>query len=197
MSIKGVLKKKFNIKNPIISMKRKKDKIKTIITETSVDTYHKLDIDGIKSTTTETPLKLGNVGLCTNIDTNETRESMKIKKKRKSIDTNNEVDPTKKKKVTFADNVVSRDKSTAGKMKKLSLNKKKKKDYISKLKAKKKKLKNAKICERIAFANGMSRQERACEYLIQWKNDRCNWKFKKINQLWLIKNTYDLTLVSV
>jgi len=31
---------------------------------------------------------------------------------------------------------------------------------------------------------------------MQWKNDRCNWKFKKIYQLWLVKNTYDTSKIS-
>lgn len=196
MSIKGVLKKKFNLKNPIATMQRKKDKIKTIKSEPLVDTYHKFDTDNMKIIATETPLKLENVGLYQNIDTNETKESKKIKKKCNSIIINNDIEPNTKKKVTFADHVETNDKSTAGKMVKFSLNKKKKMNYIKKLKEKKRKQKIAKKCVETATANSISRQERAIEYLIQWKNDRSNWKFKKIFQLWLIKNTYDSTLVS-
>lgn len=72
------------MKNAIVSnvsIKKKKKKRKTIKTEPSVDTYHKIDTDDIKITATETPLKLGNVGIYSNIDTNETKESKKKKKK--------------------------------------------------------------------------------------------------------------------
>ena len=35
----------------------------------------------------------------------------------------------------------------------------------------------------------------AVEYLIQWKKDRSNWTFKKLRQVWLLKNMYDKTKV--
>lgn len=208
MSVKGVLKKKFKIKNPIVSLKKKKEKNKHIIPDSSLDTYNTFDpdcnttnessiTDGVqnKITATETPIREKNCHEV-NTDNNITIDSISsIKKKRKSI--NNEFESTKKKKVTFAADVKSEkdQKCTAGNMKLLSLNKRKKLNYIKKLKSKKNKQKNAKKCEENA-STITPRQEKAIKYLMQWKNDRSNWKFKKIYQLWLIKNTYDSINVS-
>lgn len=207
MSVKSVLKKKFKIKNPIVPFKKKKEKNKQIISDSSIDTYITFDpdsestinkcsiTDGIQNKTivTEIPrLEKNDHGI--KVENNVTIDTItSIKKKRKALnnDTNNEYESTKKKKVTFAADVKSeKDQTcTAGNMKLLSLNKRKKLNYIKKLKAKKKKQKNAKKCEENASIT--PRQEKAIIYLMQWKNDRSNWKFKKIYQLWLIKNTYD------
>lgn len=213
MSLKGVLKKKLKIKNPIMKMKKKKQKQK-LVSDTPADTYTKIfDADNLKNehsepdnvqtnvTASDTPLKSGDYQ-DTNTNTNDIKESKKkIGKKRKSSDndTSNKCETPQKKKVTFAADVKSENdqKCTAGIMKPISLNKKKKLNYIKKLKAKKKKQKNIKKCEEEAAALRIPRQERAIEYLMQWKNDRSNWKFKKIYQLWLIKNTYDLTKASI
>ncbi len=35
------------------------------------------------------------------------------------------------------------------------------------------------------------KEEPGIEYLLQWKNDRSNWFFKKIKQIWLLRNMYD------
>lgn len=208
MSVKSVLKKNFKIKNPIVSFKNKKQKNKNIILDSSLDTYNTFDPDRVnttnessisdgvqnKTTVIEKPIPKKNCHEV-NSDNSVTIDSItSIKKKRKSIniDTNNEYESTKKKKVTFAADVKSENdqKCTAGNMKLLSLNKRKKLNYIKKLKAKKKKQKNANKCEE-NFSTKTPRQEKAIKYLMQWKNDRSNWKFKKIYQLWLIKNTYD------
>lgn len=34
------------------------------------------------------------------------------------------------------------------------------------------------------------------EYLRQWKNDKSNWSFQKVRQVWLLKNMYNLERVS-
>lgn len=212
MSIKSVLKKKFKIKNPITPIKKKRQKIKYIISESSVDSYVKLDPDIIKNEHLKTiKLEKKNVTkefkILSNdqndyekiIDKNMSTELPKIRKKHKTLD-NDKCELPKKKKVTFAADVKSEkddQKNTAGKMIPLSLNKRKKKNYLKKLKATKNKLKNAKKCEENAAAICTPRQERAIEYLMQWKNDRLNWKFKKIYQLWLIKNTYNSSRVSI
>lgn len=209
MSVKCVLKKKFKIKNPI-AMKKKKQKHKHI-SGMAVDSYHKFDTDNIKGeclmpnkvtkpyTATEIQLKHENCHEI-NIDKDVTIGSPeKIRKKRKSVDSNTNNETPKKKKVTFAPDVKNEkddQKCTAGKLKPLSLNKRKKMNYIKKLKAKKQKQKNAKKREENSAAINTSRHERAIEYLMQWKNDRSNWKFKKIFQLWLIKNTYDSAKVA-
>ena len=36
----------------------------------------------------------------------------------------------------------------------------------------------------------------AIEYLHQWKNDKKNWGFKKVRQVWLLKHVYHDELVS-
>lgn len=210
MSVKGVLKKKFKIKNPITSLKKKKEKKKHSIPDSSLDTYNTFDADKQitnecsisddvqdKITVTKTQIVEKSChGI--NIDNNVTNDSIiSIKKKRKSINDSNNESP-KKKKVTFAADVKSEkdQKCTAGNMKLLSLNKRKKLNYIKKLKAKKKKQKNAKKSDENT-STVIPRQEKAIKYLMQWKNDRSNWKFKKIYQLWLIKNTYDSISVSI
>jgi len=210
MSLKGVLKKKFKIKNPI-AMKKKKQKHKHNISGTAVDSYHKFDTDNIKGeclvsnkatktyTATEIQLKHENCHEM-NIDKDMTIGSPeKSRKKRKSADSSTNNETPKKKKVTFAPDVKSEkddQKCTTGKLKPLSLNKLKKMNYIKKLKAIKTKQKNAKKRKENSAAVSTSRRERAIEYLMQWKNDRSNWKFKKIFQLWLIKSTYDSTKAS-
>ncbi|XP_026805787.1 uncharacterized protein C7orf50 homolog [Rhopalosiphum maidis] len=207
MSLKSVLKKKFKIKNPITSMKKKNKPKHT----PSADTYSKIDGENKikecsitdkeqkKNTIPEKSLNGENGNEKHNNDGSIEITTVN-KKKRKSTDqdTSLECVPIKKK-VTFAADVKSEkddQKSSAGKLKLISLNKRKKLNYIKKLKAKKNKQKNAKKCEKNATAISTPRQERAVEYLMQWKNDRSNWKFKKIYQLWLIKNTYDPLKVS-
>lgn len=203
MSVKSVLKKKFKIKNPISSLKKRKQKNKINTLEPSVDTYNKLDVDNLKNDHS-IPDKVKNKILVTDETSTVVDGSVtKMSKKRKSVDTVDESEPSKKKsskkRVTFAADVKSEtdQKCTAGNMMPSSLNKRKKLNYIKKLKAKKNKQKNAKKCEENATAASTPRQERAVEYLMEWKNDRSNWKFKKIDQLWLIKNTYDSVKASI
>lgn len=199
MSVKSVFKKKLlKIKNPINSIKKNK-KSKHVISEPSNKHVKNNRVDKIDGQITTTELQLkGETFYTTNTAQNEITETINIKKKRKSIENDANDEQPKKKKVTFSADVKSEkddQKCTAGNMKPLSLNKRKKKNYIKKLKAKKNKQKNAKKCEENAISS--PRQERAIEYLMQWKNDRSNWKFKKIYQLWLIKNTYDSTKASI
>lgn len=202
MSVKSVFKKKLlKIKNPINSMKKKSKKNKLVISAPSEEMNIKSNhLDKVKDKTTITEISLKHEHLHeTNIVQKKITETIKIGNKRKSIDNKTNDEQPKKKKVTFSADVKSEkdQKCTAGNMKPLSLNKRKKKNYIKKLKAKKNKQKNAKKCEENASAISTPRQERAIEYLMQWKNDRSNWKFKKIYQLWLIKNTYDSTKASI
>ncbi|XP_022181953.1 uncharacterized protein C7orf50 homolog [Myzus persicae] len=214
MSLKSVLKKKFKIKNPIVAMKKKKNKSKHVTP--SADTYIKTDADDIckepsitdkeqNQHTAPENLFIGENGDEKNMNNDEsiksTTEIKRNKKKRKSTDNDKslEYEVPIKKRVTFAADVKSEkddQKSSASNLKLISLNKRKKLNYIKKLKSKKNKQKNAKKCEENATAISTPRQERAVEYLMQWKNDRTNWKFKKIYQLWLIKNTYDHLKVS-
>lgn len=200
MSIKSVFKKKFKLEKTIFSIKKKKPKIKHLISKPLENTYLKLNNDNdIKfesipdnlqnqSKATEKKIEIGNHIETTGFD-NYIDSTSKLKKKRKSE--NNEM--PKKKKVTFASDVKNEkdQKCTAGNMIPLSLNKRKKLNYIKKLKSKKNKQKNAKKCEANAAAMNTPLQERAIEYMLQWKNDRSNWKFNKKFQIWLIKNTYD------
>lgn len=211
MSVKSVFKKKLKIKSPIT--KKKKNQKHKYISETSVDSYVKIDTNNFKGEClvpnkvtkscedTEFQLKRENCHE-TSIDNDVIVESIKkIKKKRKSEDhnINNKYKSPKKKKVSFAPDVKCEkddQKCTAGNMKPLSLNKRKKINYLKKLKAKKQKQKNAKKNEENSIAKSISRKEQAITYLMQWKNDLPNWKFKKNVQLWLIKNTYDPANVS-
>lgn len=216
MSLKSVLKRKFKIKNPIVAIKKKKNKSKNVLYMTSADTYIKTDADDISREYSVTDndqnqdISTKNLFNGENGDENNmnndgsiesTTEIKRNKKKRKSTENDKSLEhevPIKKR-VTFAADVKSEkedQKSSASSLKLISLNKRKKLNYIKKLKAKKNKQKNAKKCEENATAISTPRQERAIEYLMQWKNDRANWKFKKIYQLWLIKNTYDTLKVS-
>jgi len=217
MSLKSVLKKKFKIKNPIVALKKKKNKSKHVLYTQSADTYIKTDGDDIsrvhsitdKEQNQDIPTKNlfngenGNEKSINDDGSSEsTTEIKRNKKKRKSTDSNKkfEHEVPIKKRVTFAADVKCEkedQKSSASNLKIISLNKRKKLNYIKKLKAKKNKQKNAKKCEENATAISTPRQERAVEYLMQWKNDRTNWKFKKIYQLWLIKNTYDTLKASI
>lgn len=208
MSVKGVLKKKFKIKSSVFSLKKKKLKQKQLISEPSIDVYHKFDPENANehSIPDNARNKITLSSKCANdaeinFDKNEIVETISnLKKKRKSTDNfmNHEDKPPQKKKVTFAPDVKkeSDHKKIICGTKPISLNKKKKLNYIKKLKAKKIKQKNAKKNEENAIVVNSDRHERAVEYLMQWKNDRLNWKFKKIYQLWLIKNTYDSTKAS-
>jgi len=201
MSLKSVLKNKLKIKNPIKSMK-KKNKPKHALNISSADTYSKIDADNVKEYTITDKEENKKIVPEKHINTDESIEFTTInKKKRKSTDNDTSLESLPiKKRVTFAADVKSEkeeQKSSAGKLKLISLNKRKKLNYIKKLKAKKNKQKNAKKCEENATAVSTPRQERAMEYLMQWKNDRSNWKFKKIYQLWLIKNTYDHLKASI
>lgn len=216
MSLKSVLKKKFKIQNPIVAMKKKKNKSKHVLYMPSADTYIKIDTDNISKEHSITEKEQNKITAPENVFNGENGDEKNmnidalikstggikpLKKKRKSTDndTNRECEVSKKKRVTFAPDVKSEkddQKSSASNLKLISLNKRKKLNYIKKLKAKKNKQKNAKKCEANATAINTPRQERAVEYLMQWKNDRTNWKFKKIYQLWLIKNTYDPLKVS-
>ncbi|KAL5235514.1 hypothetical protein ACI65C_002924 [Semiaphis heraclei] len=216
MSLKSVLKRKFKIKNPIVAIKKKKNKSKNVLYMTSADTYIKTDADDISREYSVTDndqnqdISTKNLFNGENGDENNmnndgsiesTTEIKRNKKKRKSTENDKSLEhevPIKKR-VTFAADVKSEkedQKSSASSLKLISLNKRKKLNYIKKLKAKKNKQKNAKKCEENATARSTPRQERAIEYLMQWKNDRANWKFKKIYQLWLIKNTYDTLKIS-
>lgn len=196
MLVKSVFKKKIKIKNPI-TLKTKNKKIKHDNSVSSIDTYLKFDTDNIKNK----HILHENIQISSNIEVNndDVPKESKVKKKRKSTDNNpsNESKTLFKKKVTFAADVKDNQKCTAGNLKLLSLNKRKKINYLKKLKAKKNKQKNAKKCEENATAINTPRQERAIEYLMQWKNNRSNWKFKKIFQLWLLKNTYDNIKASI
>lgn len=209
MSIKGVLKKKFKIKNPITSIKKKKQKIKCI-SESLADSYVKFDPDNIKNKQlkkdklkkkiTSNEFKLSSNDHENIIDKSLSIETTNQKKCKTSNNDECEGELPKQKKVTFATDVKSEkddQKCTAGKMIPISLNKRKKKNYLRKLKAMKNKQKKGKKCEENAVALSTPRQERAIEYLMQWKNNRSNWKFKKIYQLWLIKNTYNSSRVSI
>jgi len=210
MSLKSVLKKKFKIKNPIVAIKKKKNKSKHVLYSPSADTYIKTDADDIskehsitdKEQNQDTPTKnLFNGKISDEKIMNNDGSIKRNKKKRKSDDDKSlEHEVPIKKRVTFAADVKSEkedQKSSASSLKLISLNKRKKLNYIKKLKAKKNKQKNAKKCEENATAISTPRQERAVEYLMQWKNDRTHWKFKKIYQLWLIKNTYDSLKASI
>lgn len=203
MSIQSVFKNKFKIKNSITSIKNKKQKNKHISLVSPVETYLKFDTtDNVNNKhLVSEKLHLKESSKCSSNTNNNSLKEPKInKKKRKSTEKNNKAETPIKKKVTFAVDVKSDkdgEKCTAGKMKPLSLNKRKKLNYLKKLKAKKNKQKNAKKSEENTSANQTPRQERAIEYLKQWKNDRSNWKFKKIYQLWLVKNTYDTTKASI
>lgn len=203
MSVKSVLKKKFKIKNPITSLKKRKQKNKIISPEPSVDTYNKLDVDNIRNEHSIPDKTKNKITVIDDTNTVIDGSVTKIRKKRKSVNTDCESEPptkkSSKKRVTFAADVKSEtdQKCTAGNMIQLSLNKRKKLNYLKKLKSKKNKQKNSKKCEENATAASTPRQERAIEYLMEWKNDRSNWKFKKIYQLWLIKNTYDSTKASI
>lgn len=213
MSVKSILKKKLKIKNSILSLKKKKPKKKQENSELSVDSYLKIYPDNINKKHS-TPEKIQNKIIISttnvsfkcennhemNIDKTDFKKT-KIRKKRSISDTdlNNDSDLPRKKRVTFAPDVKSEkddQKSSMFNLKPLSLNKRKKLNYLKKLKAKKNKKKNAKKHEENLTAASTPRQERAFEYLMQWKNDRSNWKFKKIYQLWLVKNIYDTTKVS-
>lgn len=196
MSVKSVFKKKIKIKNPITSIKKKKQKIKHDNSVSSIDTYLKFDTDNIKNKHIHEKIQNSSD---IDINNDDVPKESKVKRKRKSIDNNanNDSKTLLKKKVTFAADVKDNQKCTAGNVKLLSLNKRKKINYLKKLKAKKNKQKNAKKCEENVTAINTPRQERAIEYLMQWKNDRSNWKFKKIFQLWLIKNTYDNIKASI
>lgn len=213
MSLKSVLKKKFKIKNPIESIKKKKNKSKHVLCTLPSDTYIKIDTDNISKEcsitdieqnkyTTPQHLFNGEKGDEKNINNDGMIESTTTNKKKRKSTHNNaslECEVPLKKRVTFAADVKSDNedqKSSGDNLKLISLNKRKKLNYIKKLKAKKNKLKNAKKFEENATATSTPRQERAVEYLMQWKNDRSNWKFKKIYQLWLIKNTYDPLKIS-
>ncbi|VVC27634.1 Protein of unknown function DUF2373 [Cinara cedri] len=202
MSIKSVLKKKFKLENTIFSMKKKKPKIKHVISKLPGDIYTKLNTnndikcesvpDNLQKRSTTPIIKIEDGNHIETTDIDKIKNSTpKIKKKRKSE--TNEHEMPKKKKVTFASDVKSEkdQKCTAGNMLPLSLNKRKKLNYIKKLKSKKNKQKNAKKCEANIAATSTPLQERAIAYMIQWKNDRSNWKFNKKFQIWLIKNTYD------
>lgn len=207
MSVKGVLKKKFKLKNPIALLRKKKQKNRH--SEPSADTYNQLDGDNEERSTSNTPqinvsgsvVPAESEHLHKSTDDISVTDAPKPKKKRKSSDNDasNESETPTKKRVTFAADVKSEtdQKCTAGNLKPLSLNKRKKINYLKKLKASKKKLKKSQQCEESATSNSVSRQERSIEYLMQWKNDRSNWKFKKIYQLWLIKSTYDMTKASI
>ncbi|CAI6361790.1 unnamed protein product [Macrosiphum euphorbiae] len=216
MSLKSVLKKKFKIKNPIAALKKKKNESKSVLYTPSADTYIKIDTDNISKEHTITEREQNQNTAPENLVNGENgdEKNMNIdgliksitdikrnKKKRKSTDNdaNLECDVPIKKRVTFAADVKSEkddQKSSASNLKLISLNKRKKLNYIKKLKAKKNKQKNAKKCEENTTAISTPRQERALEYLMQWKNDRTNWRFKKIYQLWLIHFTYDPLKVS-
>ncbi|XP_008178679.1 uncharacterized protein C7orf50 homolog [Acyrthosiphon pisum] len=211
MSLKSVLKKKFKIKNPIVAMKKKKNASKHVLYTPSADTYIQIDTDNIskersitekeqnQNTAPENLVNGENVDEKNmNIDglSKSITETKRNKKKRKSTDNdaNLECEVPTKKRVTFAADVKSEkddQKGNSSNLKLISLNKRKKLNYIKKLKAKKNKQKNAKKCEENTTAVSTPRQERALEYLMQWKNDRTNWKFKKIYQSWLIYFTYD------
>eukprot|EP01130_Rhizamoeba_saxonica_P011043 TRINITY_DN4572_c0_g1_i1.p1 TRINITY_DN4572_c0_g1~~TRINITY_DN4572_c0_g1_i1.p1 ORF type:complete len:129 (+),score=29.41 TRINITY_DN4572_c0_g1_i1:109-495(+) len=36
----------------------------------------------------------------------------------------------------------------------------------------------------------------AITYLVKWKKDRENWKFQKVRQVWLLKNLYNVELIT-
>ncbi|XP_050420448.1 uncharacterized protein C7orf50 [Adelges cooleyi] len=208
MSVKSILKnkiKKLKSNNPFGTIKSKKHKSNNHISEKPLESYVKINTEECNNDVTcNNPPKKNAVmskkALKLKVKKETKNDDQVIEKekpvgKRKSVEIHDdECTPSKKlKHVTFADDVKSEadDKCSAGKLKPLSLNKRKKRNYIKKLKSKKNKLKNAKKQEENANATITPRQERAIEYLLQWKNDRSNWKFKKIFQLWLIKNIYN------
>lgn len=39
--------------------------------------------------------------------------------------------------------------------------------------------------------DGNSAAEMSIQYLHQWKNDRSSWSFRKVRQVWLLKNMFD------
>lgn len=43
---------------------------------------------------------------------------------------------------------------------------------------------------------GVSAQIASLEYLRQWKNDKGNWSFQKVRQVWLLRNMYNKKMVS-
>jgi len=158
MSLKSVLKKKFKIKNPIVAIKKKKNKSKHVVYKPSADTYIKTDADDFsreysvtdKEQNQDTPTKNlfnGENGDEKNMNNDGSIESTieikRNKKKRKSTDNDKSLEhevPIKKR-VTFAADVKSEkedQKSSASSLKLISLNKRKKLNYIKKLKAKKK-----------------------------------------------------------
>lgn len=62
-------------------------------------------------------------------------------------------------------------------------------------KRKQKKQAKLKLKEENAARAGSS-QKSASEYLNQWKNNKSEWKFLKVRQVWLLQNMYDQKMVS-
>ncbi|XP_050543538.1 uncharacterized protein C7orf50 homolog [Daktulosphaira vitifoliae] len=184
MSVKSILKSKLKKHKPNKSFTSSRKK-STNANTTSKWTENYLKIDP-ETSITDSVYNCTESGIKLNINENNTKSKCNM------VENDSNADHTlKKKKVTFASDVKNdNEKCTAGNIKPLSLNKRKKLNYLKKLKLKKKKEKNAKKQEEDGAASS-SRQERAIEYLLEWKNDRNIWKFKKIFQVWLIKNMYD------
>lgn len=78
---------------------------------------------------------------------------------------------------------------------------------VSKKKSKKKKNTKSKVKNVIAdednvkklnipLTTSISKQEKAIVYLETWKNNKNNWKFEKLTQMWLLKNMLDGIKVS-
>ncbi|XP_053392753.1 uncharacterized protein C7orf50 homolog [Mercenaria mercenaria] len=61
-------------------------------------------------------------------------------------------------------------------------------------KRKQKKLEKAKLKQENADRAGTA-QTAATDYLKQWKNNRDEWKFLKVRQVWLLQNMYDKTVI--
>lgn len=58
-------------------------------------------------------------------------------------------------------------------------------------KNKKKKMK-VEITEKDSESNTPDAAELATDYLTKWEKDRSNWSFKKVRQVWLLQNMYDV-----
>ena len=67
----------------------------------------------------------------------------------------------------------------ASKLKKVKRSKTKEKTEVEK---------STKTCDEV---EGKSEIHPAIEYLLKWKKSRNEWSFKKVRQVWLLKNLYD------
>lgn len=58
-----------------------------------------------------------------------------------------------------------------------------------------KRRKTSKASETTETMNTEPKEDPAIEYLQAWKNDNDNWKFKKVRDVWLMQNIYEISKV--